>query len=234
MLFDPPLMAGRLLRRYQRFLADVELEDGGRVTAHCPNTGAMLGCDAAGSRVWLSRAANPRRKYPLTWELVEAAPGVLVGINTARSNRLVEDALAAGRIPALAGGTAIRREVAVAGHRLDFRIDRADGTCCYLEVKNVTASVGNGLALFPDAVSTRASRHLALLAELARGGRRAALLYCVQREDVAAVRPAAEIDPAYAEALTAARAAGVEVHAWGCRVSTREIALARPLAVAAV
>ena len=227
----PDRLAGTLIRRYKRFLADVDLEDGGRVTVHCPNTGAMLGCDRPGSRVWLSRSANPRRKYPLTWELVQAEPGVLVGINTGRTNALVAEALAGGRIPVFAGASGIRREVALEGHRVDFLLEYADGPGCYLEVKNVTAAVSVGVALFPDAVSLRASRHLALLASLVRAGHRAALVYCVQREDVRAVRAAGEIDPAYAEAVAAARAAGVGIHAWGCRVSPREIVVERPLEV---
>lgn len=231
MRFDGPLLAGRLVRRYQRFLADVDLDDGTRVTAHCPNTGAMLGCQDAGSRVWLSRAANPDRRYPLTWELVEARPGLPVGINTGRSNGLVREAIVAGLVPELAGYAQLRPEVRLegTGSRVDFLLSSPGRPPCYVEVKNVTAAVTDGVALFPDAVSTRAARHAAELERLRRAGADAALVFCVQREDVHTVRPAEEIDPAYARALRSAAAAGVQVLAWGATVGPREIVLRRRL-----
>jgi sugar fermentation stimulation protein A len=221
MRFPTPLVAGRLERRYKRFLADVALDDGRHLTVHCPNTGAMLGCDRPGSRVWLSRSDNPRRRYPFTWEIVETRPGVLVGIHTGRSNQLVEEGLRGGVIAELDGFTDLRREVRLPGERtrVDFVLRyEAGAPPCYLEVKNVTAAVEDGVALFPDAVSVRAVKHLEVLGALVRDGCRAALCYCVQRSDVRAVVPAASIDPAYADELRRARDAGVEVLAYGCRV----------------
>ncbi|MCP1676274.1 sugar fermentation stimulation protein A [Natronocella acetinitrilica] len=235
MQFEPPLIPATLIRRYKRFLADVHLDDGTALTAHCPNTGSMLGCQEPGARVWLSRSDRPSRKYPHTWELVESSPGVLVGIHTGRSNRLVEEALKTGMLADRLGGfDRIRREVTLpgGGSRIDFVLEGPAGEPpCYLEVKNVTAAVEDGVALFPDAVSTRGTRHMRHLAELASQGARAALVFCVQRDDVAEVRPADAIDPAYGLALREAIAAGVEVCALGARVSPRRIALQRRLPV---
>lgn len=234
MRFESPLTPARLQRRYKRFLADVIFPDGTPLTVHCPNTGAMLGCQAAGSQVWLSKSCNPKRKYAYTWELVEALPGVKVGINTGRSNALVAEALQDGIIGPLAGYPEQRREVAVTHGRLDFLLSgHATEPDCYVEVKNVTAAVKAGTALFPDARSARATRHVdALIAEKA-AGRRAAIVFCVQRDDVNRVRPACEIDPAFSDALAAAVAAGVEVYAYGAEVSPNEIRLARRLEVRA-
>jgi sugar fermentation stimulation protein A len=230
--FDPPLEAARLIRRRQRFLADIDLPGSGPTTAHCPNTGAMLGCQAPGSTVFVSRSDRASRRYPLTWELVDVA-GTLVGINTARTNRLVAEALAAGRIHGFGAVTSIAAEVPVPdGHgRLDFCLRRRRGRPYYLEVKNVTAAVTGSIAQFPDAVSERATRHVTTLAGLRRRGYGAGLLFCVQRADVQTVVPADAIDPAYGAALRAAAAAGVDVLAYGADVSVDEIILHRPLAV---
>jgi len=216
-----PLLSGQLIRRYKRFLADVRLDDGRVLTVHCPNTGAMLGCMTPGSRVWISEADNPRRRYAYTWELVEASPGTLVGINTARTNGLAEEALDQGLLDDFMGIRGWRREVLVRdlGCRFDFLLESADqGPDCYLEVKNVTAAVEDGVAMFPDAVSERAVRHLDSLVKLVERGYRAALCYCVQRGDVNCVRPAAEVHPGYARALTAAVKRGVGVMGIRCRV----------------
>ncbi|MDQ2068265.1 DNA/RNA nuclease SfsA [Natronospira bacteriovora] len=229
MEFDPPLQSGRLIRRYKRFLADVVLDDGRRVTAHCPNTGSMLGCRAPGLRVWLSPADRPGRKLRWTWELVETGTGALAGIHTGRSNALVVEAIKSGRIPELADYQQLRREVRhPSGGRTDIVLEKP-GRRCWVEVKNVTAGAGAGRALFPDAVSTRAVRHLAHLRASAAAGERAVLLFCVQREDVAVVEPARAIDPAYADALAAAADAGVEVLAYGASLSPRGIRLDRRL-----
>lgn len=229
MKFDAPLVEGRLQRRYRRFLADVETP-AGVVVAHCPNTGSMLGCAAPGSRVWLRPAAGAKRKLAYTWELVECA-GTLVGINTARANRLVEEALARGRIAGLRGYNLVRREARYDGRasRCDLLLEK-DGRRCFVEVKNVTAAVDDGVALFPDAVSERALRHLNEMIRAVRAGHRAVLVYCVQRADVTEVRPADGIDPAYGRALRQAQARGVEVLAYRARVSRREIVLDRPVA----
>lgn len=233
MRFTDPLITGRLIRRYKRFLADVALDGGREITVHCPNTGAMLGCDYPGSRVWLSRSDSPRRKYAHTWELVETQEGTVVGIHTGRTNGLVAEALAGGRIPELAGYGSVQREVRIDDmkSRLDFRLNEGPGASCYLEVKNVTAAVEGGVALFPDAVSLRAARHARDLAMLARAGHRAVLCFCVQRGDVTEVRPADEIDPGYGRALRGAVAEGVEVLAYRCRVTPMEIVLSEPVSV---
>lgn len=228
----PPLSEGRLLVRRNRFVAEVEL-DGAIVEAHCPNTGSMLGCKAPGSRVWLSRAENPERKLAWTWELVEALPGVPVGIHTGRSNRLVEEALAAGLVPSLAGYSTLRREVryGAEGSRIDLLLAWPDGRLGYVEVKNVTAAVAGGVALFPDAVSARGTKHLRELMAMAAAGHRAAVVFCVQRGDVTEVRPADAIDPAYGRTLRQAIAAGVEAHALVAEVGPAEIRLLRPVPV---
>jgi sugar fermentation stimulation protein A len=234
--FPAPLVEGRLLRRYKRFLADVELAAGGTVTAACPNTGSMLGCCEPGSRVWLSESDSPTRKYRHTWELVEAgAPGrgVLVGINTGLPNRLVAEAIEAGTIGELSGYGAIRREVPFGEERsrIDLLLEAPGREPCYVEVKNVTAAVSGGVALFPDAVSERGTRHLRELVRLRGRGLRPVLVFCVQRGDVEEVRPADAIDPLYGRTLREAVAAGVEVMAWRARVSERSIALHRRVAV---
>jgi sugar fermentation stimulation protein A len=231
--FEPPLIPARLLRRYKRFLADVEFPDGQRTTVHCPNTGAMLGCADPGMDIRLSRATNPDRKYPLTWELVEALPGVWVGIHTGRSNGLVREGLEDGTLQELQGYSHIQGEVTLGpGFRVDFVLSgHARRPDCCLEVKNVTAAVQDGVALFPDAVSERASRHLRELMERAAAGQRAVLCFCVQRDDVHEVRPADVIDPTYGRTLREALAAGVEVMAYAARVNPEEVRLYRQVPV---
>jgi sugar fermentation stimulation protein A len=225
MRFDTPLIRGTLIRRYKRFLADVILADGGTVVAHCPNTGAMLGCDAPGSTVWLSESDNPKRKYRHTLELVETGTGALVGVHTGRTNRIAREAIESGLLPELGDLLGIRPEVTIReqGSRVDFLLQAASGPDCYLEVKNVTAAVEAGVALFPDAVSVRAVRHLQTLINLVDSGYRAAICFCVQRADVDVVRPAADIHPDYAETLRAASLAGVSLLGFRCRVSPAAI-----------
>ncbi len=232
-------MRGRLVRRYKRFLADVELEAGGLVTAACPNTGSMLGCCEPGSRVWLSESDSPARKYRHTWELVEAKPagrrrGVLVGINTGLPNRLVAEAIESGRLAELGGYASVRREVAYGEERsrIDLLLEAPGREPCYVEVKNVTAAVSGNVALFPDAVSERASRHLRELMRLRERGLRSVLVFCVQRGDVEEVRPADGIDPRYGLTLREAIAAGVEVMAWRAAVTERAVALEDRIRVA--
>ncbi|MEW5890110.1 MAG: DNA/RNA nuclease SfsA [Pseudomonadota bacterium] len=224
MKFAAPLIEGRLLRRYWRFLADVDLGGGTVVTAHCPNTGSMLGCARVGSRVWLSRHDSGTRKYPHTWELVEA-DGVLVGINTGRTNRLVEEAVAAGVIPELAGYRRLRREVryGAEGSRIDLLLEDDGRAPCYVEIKNVTAAVHDGIALFPDAVSARGAKHLREMMAMVAQGHRAVLVFCVQRADALEVRPADAIDPEYGRALRRALAAGVEAVACRAEVTPEGI-----------
>jgi len=222
------------VRRYQRFLADVQLPDGAVVTAHCPNTGAMLGCQAPGSRVWLSPATRPGRRCAWTWEQVEVAGGTLVGIHTGRTNGLAAAALAARLLPGLRDYAEVSAEVRVpsAGVRFDFRLRGPGLPDYYLEVKNVTAAVTARRALFPDAVSERASRHARELASLRRGGARAGVLFCAQRADVDVVEPADAIDPAYGQALRAAVSDGVDIMAVGATVTRDGIWVDRRIDVA--
>lgn len=224
-----PLYAGRLLRRYQRFLADVLLESGETVIAHCPNSGSMKGCAAPGSPVLLSLSPNPKRKLAYTWELVEA-DGVWVGINTSLPNRIVHEAIAAGEVPELAGYNAIRPEVPYGtGSRIDLLLT-GDRPPCYVEVKNVTL-VEKGLALFPDAVTTRGQKHLRELMEVVRRGERGVIFFLVQRPDAASVSPADAIDPEYGRLLRLAATHGVEPLAYQAEVTPDHIRLTRRLPV---
>ncbi len=233
MRFAQPLEQGRLVRRYKRFLADIITDEGEALCIHCPNTGSMLNCMGEGARVWFQRSSDPRRKLPGTWELVETPQGRLACVNTARANPLVEEALLNGQIAELAGFTTLKREVAygVENSRVDFRLDYA-GTAAFVEVKSVTLGFAEmPVAAFPDAVTTRGARHLRELATLARAGVRAVQLYCVNLSGIEAVRPAEEIDPAYAAALREAQAAGVEVLAYGVDLSVEELRIAGRLPV---
>jgi len=233
MRFTTPLEQGRLVRRYKRFFADIVTDTGETLCIHCPNTGSMLNCMGEGARVWFQRNSDPKRKLPGTWELVETPQGRLACVNTARANRLVEEALLAGTIKELDGFTALKREVAygVESSRVDFRLNYATGPA-FIEVKSVTLGFGDtAVAAFPDAVTARGARHLRELAALARAGIRAVQLYCVNLSGVEAVRPASEIDPLYAAALADAINAGVEVLAYGAELSPEEIRLSHRLPV---
>ncbi|AVU77862.1 Sugar fermentation stimulation -like protein [Pseudomonas sp. E141] len=233
MLFSPALEEGRLIRRYKRFLADIETVHGELLTIHCPNTGSMLNCMAEGARVWFSRSSDPKRKLPGTWEIGETPQGRLACINTARANPLIEEALRAGVISELNGFTGLKREVAYGqeNSRIDFRLDYDEGSA-WVEVKSVTLGFdGTTVAAFPDAVTQRGARHLRELAHLARDGVRAVQLYCVNLSGIDAVRPAQEIDPLYAAALRDAVAAGVEVLAYGVTLTPEQMWVDRPLPV---
>lgn len=228
MKFSPPLQSAVLLRRYQRFLADVQLADGSVITLHCPNTGSMLRCQDSGSKVWYSLSGNPQRKYPGTWELVQNLDGAMVGINTARANALVREALDAGSIGELAGYAECRAEVAYGrqGSRIDLLLGgHKKEPDCYVEVKNVSLALDDGVGLFPDAVSRRGQKHLQELLEVAATGARAVLFFCVQHSAVREVRPADGIDGEYGRLLREARRGGVELMAWRARMSSREIRL---------
>ncbi|HUF43595.1 MAG TPA: DNA/RNA nuclease SfsA [Verrucomicrobiae bacterium] len=227
MLFPSRLIRGTLIQRYKRFLADVRLEDGVIVTAHCTNTGSMLGCKAPGSTVYLSRSENPNRKLAYTWEMIQIQR-TWVGINTMHPNRLVAEAITAGSIPELCGYEIIRREVKVGAHsRLDLCLDGKSGSC-FVEVKNVTASF-DGAAAFPDAVSARATKHLKELMRLKRKGNRAAVFFVVQRSDCDYFRPADEIDPEYGRWLRCAVKAGVEALPYSAAVTPKGIVIANRL-----
>ena len=229
MRWPHPLIPGRLIRRYKRFLADIALDAGGDVTVHCPNPGRMLGLDAPGSRVWLSQG-NARRKLPLTLELVEA-DGSLVGINTMHPNRLVEEAIRAGRIEELAGYREMRREVAYdGGSRIDLLLREPGRPDCYVEVKNVHLRRA-AAAEFPDCVTARGARHLAAMRRQIGAGARAVLVYVVQRTDCAAFAVAEDIDPVYAGAFREALAGGVEAVCRACTIGLDGIELAVPLPI---
>lgn len=232
MQFETPLIEGRLERRYKRFLADVRLPGGALVTAHCPNTGAMTGCKDPGSRVWLRPVDSPKRKLKFSWELVETAAGDLACIHSAKANDLLNEALSAGRVEALAGYSQLQREArfGTENSRVDFLLHYG-ALACYVEVKSVTLLWRDGVGLFPDAVSSRGSKHLRELMEVRQAGARAVLCFVVMHQGIREVRPADEIDPLYGDTLRQAHAAGVEVLAFATRLDTRELCLAGPLPV---
>jgi sugar fermentation stimulation protein A len=218
-----------LIRRYQRFLADIRLANGQRVTAHCPNTGSMKGCNGAGREVRLSTAANPKRKTRYTWELIHL-DSTWVGINTLTANHLFAEAVNRKGIPELGAFDKLVREVRLADSRIDFCLLQKNKHL-YVEVKNVTL-VENGTALFPDSPTARGRKHLqTLLTAVDRGNHRSAIFYVIQREDATSFAPAVDIDPLYAQTLLKAHRNGVQVLAYRARVSPEEIQLEAPLPV---
>ncbi|PVM85783.1 DNA/RNA nuclease SfsA [Caulobacter radicis] len=233
MRLPQPLTRGRIVQRYKRFFCDLVLDDGREITAHCPNSGAMLGVNLPGQGAWVSYSDDPKRKLSWTLQLVEAAgpDGTgLVGINTMLPNKLVAEALVGGVIPELTGYASIRPEVKyAAASRVDFLLTDPDRPPCWLEVKNVHLSRSPGLAEFPDCKAARSTRHLEDLAAQVREGHRAVALFVVQREDCEAFQACRELDPAFAAGLDRAAEAGVEVMVWACAMSTEEIRIARPI-----
>ncbi|GAB2886149.1 DNA/RNA nuclease SfsA [Microbulbifer echini] len=229
MKFSPELHKATLLRRYKRFLADVESADGEVFTIHCPNTGSMKNCWVEGGACWYSDSGNPKRKYRHTLEITTTPDGALAGVNTGRANALVEEAIRSGVVTELQGYDALRREVRYGDEnsRIDFLLSGDEGDC-YVEVKNVTLAEG-ARGYFPDAVSARGAKHLRELQKLAEGGVRAVLFYCVQHSAIESVQAAREIDPAYAEALDKAVSAGVQVLAYKAQISASEIVLTKAL-----
>ena len=235
MRFPTPLLRGVLIQRYKRFLADVKLDDGRLITAVCSNTGSMLGLKAPGSVVWLSESDVPTRKYRFTWEMVEADLGkgpVLVGINTALPNKLVAEAISAGRVKALSGYPGFRREVKYGKNsRIDLLLECAEKGRCYVEVKNVHLSRKHGLAEFPDSVTKRGTKHLAEMSDMVREGHRAVMVYLIQRGEARRLSFARDVDPNYGAAYDAAMAAGVEAIALRCKLTTEEIVVDKPVPI---
>jgi sugar fermentation stimulation protein A len=230
--YEPPLVEGHLVRRYKRFLADVRV---GRdtVVAHCPNPGSMRTCADEGGRVWLQRQAHTKLGW--SWELAEIGGrgGALVSVNTARSNQLAATALRTGAIAELRGYDVVEREVAAGDSRLDFRLSRGprNRDRAWVEVKTATMDGGAGVAAFPDAVTTRGTRHLDELRALRRRGFRSVLLFLVARSGVSSVRPADEIDPTYGAALRRAAASGVELLAYTIEVSLTGLQLGKSIRI---
>lgn len=225
-----PLTEGRLIRRYKRFLADVELADGSVVTAHTANTGAMLGCSEPGRRVWLSHHDSPTRKLKYTLEMIEM-PTALVGVNTGVPNRLVKAAALAGRIAELGAPTAAQSEVRRGNSRLDLRLEYGGGSAALVEIKNCSL-VEDGTALFPDAVTARGRKHLEELAEIAQGGERAVIFVLAQRGDAARFGPADRIDPEWGRTLRRVLRQGVELIVYRADVNVRGIDIGAALPVA--
>jgi sugar fermentation stimulation protein A len=227
MKMPPPLHPGTLIRRRNRFIAEIRLDHGEEVTAHCPNSGSMKGCNLPGAPVLLSESDNPARKTRYTWEMVRAGR-TWVGINTLRTNALVREAIENGTIAELQGYESIRSEVKFGKHsRLDFLLEGPAGSC-YVEVKNVTL-VEHRTALFPDAVTTRGQKHMRELVRAVKMGHRAVVVFAVQRGDVNAFAPADVIDPVYGKELRNALKKGVEALSYRAHVSAGNIRITKPL-----
>lgn len=232
MKLPKPLLRGKLIKRYKRFLADVELEDGRIVTAHCVNSGSMLGIKEPDFEVWLSQSDNPRRKLKYTWELIKIQK-TLVGVNTSYPNVLVAEAIENGVISELAGYDFLRREVKYGKNsRIDLLLEGVGKPPCYVEVKSVTLKRKmNDKAEFPDAVTIRGAKHLIELADMVSKGNRAVMIYLVQREDCVTFTTADDIDPSYGMGLRTALEKGVKAYCYACHVRTDEIKIAKPLPI---
>jgi sugar fermentation stimulation protein A len=230
MRFQTPLVPARLIRRYKRFLADIRLEDGAEAVAHCANPGSMMGLAEPGMRIWVEPNDDPKKKLKYGWRLVDHENGHFTGVDTGLPNRALRAALEAGEVAELAGYETVRPEQKYgAGSRIDFLLSGAGLPDAYVEVKSVTLSRAPGVAEFPDSVTARGAKHLGELAKMAQAGHRAVLFYLVQRTDAQTVRVAGDIDPGYARALRAARAAGVTVLSYRADISPAEITLGHSL-----
>ncbi len=231
MKIAPPLFPATFEKRYKRFFADVRTPSGELLTLHCPNTGSMKNCLVEGSPCWYSLSDNPKRKLPGTLEIVTSSQGNLAGVNTSRPNYLVREVIEADLVPELQGYSQIRTEVRYGEEksRIDLLLEDRSLGQCYVEVKNVTLDMGDGLATFPDAVTSRGTKHLRELMAMVTAGHRAVLFFCVQLTGVQRMEVAAEIDPGYAATLSEAVAAGVEVIAWRASIGADQIVLDQPI-----
>lgn len=232
MKFSVPLQEARLIKRYKRFLADLQPDQGEMFTAHCPNTGSMAACAEPNSRAWYWDSENTKRKYPCTWELVEVDEQYLACINTQRANGLVVEAINNGVITELQGYNELKTEVKYGDEnsRIDIFL-QGDGADCYVEVKSVTWWRGEGAGEFPDAVTERGRKHLRELMAMVAAGQRAVLVFCAPHTGIERVAPAWDKDPKYAQALLEAVAAGVEVYAYGAQIDCQGMELDRALPV---
>ena len=231
MNFDPPLVRGTLIKRYKRFLADVLLEDGVEVIAHCANPGSMKTCAEPGWGVWLSPSTNPKRKLKWTLEIVDA-DGIQIMVNTARPNHIVSEAISNGLVSELLGYSAMRSEVKYGENsRIDLLLSEPGQPDCYVEVKNATMAAEPGVVAFPDSVSKRASKHMHELTAMVQAGHRAVVFFLVSRDGAESMRPASEIDPTYAQALRDAMDAGVEVLAYRLHISPESMRIEHRLPV---
>jgi sugar fermentation stimulation protein A len=232
MQFKSPLIRGKLIRRYKRFLADVKLDTGETITAACPNTGSMLGLTEVGNCVWLSRSESPTRKYPHTWELVEIPNQGLVGINTGQPNRIVTEAITHGKVAELKGYATLRNEVKYGRNsRIDILLEDTKRPSCYVEIKNVHFFRKPGLAEFPDCVTERGTKHLVELSNMVKEGARAVMVYLIQCQIPSRFALADDKDRTYFSEFRKARTAGVEALALTCHVSTSEITVDRNIPV---
>lgn len=234
MKYFPALSSGLLVKRYKRFLADIESPAGEFMTIHCPNTGSMKNCTEPNSEVWYSTSANLKRKYAHTWELTRNAKGHYIGIHSAKANQIVLEAIQANKVPELQGYADTRTEVKYGNEnsRIDLLLTgnrSKDAKDCYVEVKSVTLLEQSGRGYFPDAVSTRGTKHLRELIDVVANGDRAVLFFCVQHSGITSVEPAVHIDSEYASTIRMAVDAGVEVLAYKCRMSPKSISISKPV-----
>lgn len=231
MLFPDKLESGYLLRRYKRFLCDVQTKEGEQITIHCPNTGSMKNCCPEKARVWFSRSDNPKRKYAHTWEMVEDPSGKRIVINTHLANKLVVEALEQGKIETLAGYKDLRTEVPYGEEksRIDILLESETGKLNYIEVKSVSLLEDDGWGYFPDAISVRAQKHLRELMSMVAQGHEATLFFCVQHEGISRMKAASHIDAKYADLLKQVQQSGVNVLAYACQLDTKGIFLSHKI-----
>lgn len=227
MIFPPTLLSGTLIKRYKRFLADVTLENGEEITVHCPNSGSMTGCSTPGSQIYLSTSDNPKRKYPNTLEIIKEGD-TWIGVNTSLTNKLVVEGIKDGKVPELQPFDQIKQEIKTSEKsRLDILLTH-NTTKTYVEVKNCSL-VENGIAMFPDAVTTRGTKHLLELEDLVAQGHYGYIFFLVQRVDADTFTPAAHVDPTYAKTLKRVAGNGVKILVYQASVSPEKIEIIRKL-----